>query len=313
MGICAAGLALIGGCGSGKVAQTGPDYGPETADMAVKDDSATSPSTITALTLGTVVRTTFTSTRHWRAFKFNGLAGQKVDIYLDGLSGLDTVVYLYRLSRITGKPISTSIASNDDTDVSGWVVRSNSSPNPYSSAILSFSLPEDRPYAVLATTYQQAYQGAAELFVRQTPGEPVGALNAFTLQFVGKYAAASGSAGSLSSVQIRRDGSYTAVFASGTIERGTIDVDPTNKQLPLTFTFSGNGHPWTGSVQNYSDQSMHVGSQALQATTLVGPSETLCDQSGGAWTDDETDPTTGLFCVCGSGTFYIPSLGGCVP
>jgi hypothetical protein len=51
---------------------------------------------------------------------------------------------------------------------------------------------------------------------------------------------------------------------------------------------------------------------ALTATDKVGPDESDCDTSGGAWTDDEPDARTGLFCVCPAGHAYIPSAGGCV-
>jgi hypothetical protein len=115
---------------------------------------------------GDVVRTTFTSTRRWRAYKFAGRTGQKVDLYLDGLRGLDTVLYLYKVSRVTGRPFGQPLAGNDDTENPGWTVRSNTRPNPLSSNVLAFTLPEDRNYALVATTYRQLYSGEAEVVVK---------------------------------------------------------------------------------------------------------------------------------------------------
>jgi hypothetical protein len=154
-------------CGVAKVPQDGPDYGPETGSLVeAKDDSATSPASITRLSLGRIYRTTFTSTRHWRAFKFPWTRGQRIDVLLDGLSGLDTVVYLYKVSASTGRPYGRPIASNDDSEESDWRLSTNRRPNPYSSSILAFELREDRYYAVLATTYDQTGVGSAELLVR---------------------------------------------------------------------------------------------------------------------------------------------------
>src|SRR5437773_1976379 len=53
------------------------DLGAEEAP-AGKDDSALSPASLTAVTLGQVVRTTFTTVRRWRGFTFAGTTGQKV-------------------------------------------------------------------------------------------------------------------------------------------------------------------------------------------------------------------------------------------
>jgi hypothetical protein len=50
--------------------------------------------------------------------------------------------------------------------------------------------------------------------------------------------------------------------------------------------------------------------------TLTAPwasgDESMCDATGGAWSDDDADPKTGLFCGCAAKLSFIPSLGGCV-
>ena len=51
---------------------------------------------------------------------------------------------------------------------------------------------------------------------------------------------------------------------------------------------------------------------ALHALCTVGPNESVCDASGGAWTDDDADAATGLYCLCAHDEAYVPSRGGCV-
>lgn len=51
--------------------------------------------------------------------------------------------------------------------------------------------------------------------------------------------------------------------------------------------------------------------ERLTATWGAG-GEATCDATGGTWTDDDADPATGLYCVCGAGKSFIPSFGGCV-
>jgi eight-cysteine-cluster-containing protein len=157
-------LAVIG-CGEAKLPQPGPEYGNEDGSVAGKDDSARAPASIVPLALEDIKTATFTATRQWRAFVFAGTKGQTVNVYVDGLRGLDTVAYLYKVSRITGRPFGTALASNDDGN-DGWTLKSNRAPNPLSSSVLAFSLPETRSYAVVATTYRQWYLGSAEIAVR---------------------------------------------------------------------------------------------------------------------------------------------------
>jgi hypothetical protein len=168
------GAVLAVGCGApeeGKVPQLGLDYGPEDAavEAAAKDDSATSPGSIVGIAFAEVKKSTFTRTKRWRAFRFAGREGQKVDLYLDGLRGLDMVLYLYKISRTTGRPFGQPLASNDDTTEPGWKIRGNSTPNPLSSKVAAFLLPENRNYALVATTYRQWYDGEAEVVVKEQP------------------------------------------------------------------------------------------------------------------------------------------------
>jgi hypothetical protein len=173
----ALGAALLVGCGGveEKVAQPGMDYGPEEG-IEGKEDSATYPASIVRIAFGEVKTATFTSTAHFRAFKFTGRADQKVDLYVDGLRGLDTVLYLYKVSKITGKPFGTPLASNDDTTSPGWRVTSNTTANELSSSVADFKLPENRDYALVATTYRQRYRGTAEVVVKSPGGMTCGGI-----------------------------------------------------------------------------------------------------------------------------------------
>ena len=164
-GVVGLGLAA---CGVGKELDQGLDYGPEDAPLSSKDDSATSPASMARLTLGSVLKTSFTATGRWRALKFTATAGEKLDIFVDGLRGLDTVAYVYNVSATTGRPYSRPIATNDDTESPGWTVGSNTTANPQSSSIIGFVPRYSRDYAVVVTTYQQASRGTANVVVRPT-------------------------------------------------------------------------------------------------------------------------------------------------
>jgi hypothetical protein len=149
---------------------TAPDYGAEDG----KDDSARHPSSIEPIVFGDIATTSFTWWEQFRAFTFSGQAGQTVELYVDGLDGIDTVLYLYKVSATSGRPFGHPLAANDDTAEPNWTVFSNPEPNPYSSNVLAFELPEDRDYALVATTFWQLYEGEAEVVVKSfdVPVEP---------------------------------------------------------------------------------------------------------------------------------------------
>lgn len=138
------------------------------------------------------------------------------------------------------------------------------------------------------------------------------------LQFVGRYEDKSAAPGALESLKLYRSGRYRATFAGkASAETGSYH-GPTRLPkdlLPLKLVLVTRGKQWKASIGAWNG-AMTVtrdGSTShLAAVDQVGPSEDLCDASGGSWTDDDVDPTTGLFCVCNAGKVYIPSSGGCV-
>ena len=160
LSLLGASLLLVLSCGEEKLSEPGLDYGPEDAPVAAKDDSATSPASMARLTIGQPIYTTFTATGRWRAFKLTAVAGAKLDVFVDGKSGLDTVAFVYNVSATTGRPYGRPIASNDDTQVAGW------SSNTASSSIAAFVPRYSRDYAVVVTTYHQAGRGTAQVVVR---------------------------------------------------------------------------------------------------------------------------------------------------
>lgn len=135
------------------------------------------------------------------------------------------------------------------------------------------------------------------------------------LQFVGSYSSDGSDPGGLSSVELRRDGTYSASFDDGSREDGAFNANRTVSWPINVRLTSWDGHQWRAQITGY-DQKLVVAidgdSGSLTADATVGPDEAICDQSGGTWSDDDADPKTGLYCVCPDGSSYIPSQGGCV-
>jgi len=137
----------------------------------------------------------------------------------------------------------------------------------------------------------------------------------FSLQFAGTYRNPTASFGSIESLTLDRDGRYLAKLAGHWLPEGGVARVGSGTTLPLTFHLFGGHERWTATVRDY-DRVLFVerngASSALAADGIVGPDETLCDESGGMWTDDDVDPRTGLYCVCPPGEVYLPSGGGCL-
>ena len=136
----------------------------------------------------------------------------------------------------------------------------------------------------------------------------------FALQFAGTYRNVAADFGSIESLTLDRNGRYLARMAGQWLpETGVVRVGP-GTTLPLTFHLLGGHERWSATVRDY-DRTLYVERSgahvALPADGIVGPDETLCDESGGTWTDDDVDPRTGLYCICAPGEVYLPSDGGC--
>ena len=135
------------------------------------------------------------------------------------------------------------------------------------------------------------------------------ALSAFTLQYAGLYAGSDTSRAALKSISLRPDGTYVALWVDGTREKGHFSGG-TAKVDPLPLTLHAGPHAWTASVQALAGK-ITVGTQVLLVHGGV-QSEAACDATHGRWTDDDPDPTSGLFCICPSPDVLVWSAGGCV-
>ena len=162
--IVAASLGLAAGCG-GKEPEAALDYGAEDA-IESKADSVTRPATLVSIVLDRVARASLSATERYRGFVFTGRAGQRFDLFADGLGGLDTVLYIYKVSARTGRAYGGALVSNDDTSKATWTLLSNARPNPDSSSVSRFALPADGAYALVVTSYRQRGVGDVEVRVR---------------------------------------------------------------------------------------------------------------------------------------------------
>ena len=143
--------ALLVACSPAKL----PDSGPEFTEDG-KTDSATRPITVEPITVGDTLTARFDASAHYRAYVFAGRRGAAVDLFVDGVGHLDTVVYLYATKN--GKPAGRSLVYNDDTASHDWTT------NPLSSSV-HFVLPSDGSYALVASTYGHRGVGTAEVRV----------------------------------------------------------------------------------------------------------------------------------------------------
>ena len=140
----------------------------------------------------------------------------------------------------------------------------------------------------------------------------------YVLQFVGTYENAAAPTGSVKSLTLTRTGRYTATIAGKTkAERGAFFgvAHFSGKLADNTLRMVTTGLAWTATIDGYTGKLQLARSGNTTTVTahgVVGPNESVCDASGGSWTDDDADAATGLYCVCGAGKSYIPSSGGCI-
>ena len=123
----------------------------------------------------------------------------------------------------------------------------------------------------------------------------------YILQFVGTYENAAASNGQVKKLTLLRNGHYSAsIVGKQKIEHGAFFAvsqlahDPSDNALRFVTA----GLAWTGTIEGYSSklELTRAGSVThVTAKGSVGPNESLCDASHGSWTDDDVDPSTGLY------------------
>lgn len=138
----------------------------------------------------------------------------------------------------------------------------------------------------------------------------------FVLQYVGEYVGS----GHVESLVLTRTGKFT-VRIDGHVHHGSF-YGPSHVPgtiVPPSLVFVTTGERWSGQIDADAAWKAHdtidvsVGgvTERLTATWSSG-NESMCDETGGSWSDDDVAPATGLYCACPTGKSFIPSLGGCV-
>jgi hypothetical protein len=156
-----------------------------------------------------------------------------------------------------------------------------------------------------------ARKGGASL---QSEGACVATPAPALLQYADRYDVASPQATGVQTLELHTDGTYAATMADGSTESGSYWLSGA-PVLPYAFTATDGSRWWTGQITTYAGGLSITRDGANDTATpehTVGPSESLCDATGGAWSDDSIDPKTGLFCACPTGKSYVPAQGGCV-
>lgn len=148
------------------------------------------------------------------------------------------------------------------------------------------------------------------------PPQEIAATSPFVLQFSGVYEDRSAAAGTVSWLQIHRDGSFDLkVQGMASSDHGKFAAS-VGHELPATLELYADSLGTLPAMIVDYDGLLHVSYDgkvsSLKATSPVGPHEALCDATHGKWFDDSPDPVTGLQCVCRASEAYVPSEGGCV-
>jgi len=134
----------------------------------------------------------------------------------------------------------------------------------------------------------------------------------YVLQYIGTYTGTDPK-GEVAKLDLTRSGKYTLTTTDGYVEKGSWR-GPSKMGAPLAFTFFTSGFAWKGSITGFAGPLVvdrDNGAETL-SSPLPADLESLCTDSGGAWRDDDANPTTGLYCDCPkSAPAWIPAKGGC--
>lgn len=138
------------------------------------------------------------------------------------------------------------------------------------------------------------------------------------MQYVGEYDLVG--QGSLTRLALHVDGTFDATV-SGRTTSGTFLASGGETSLEVHAVLTASGATSTATFhaappsaapsRDEVDLEGDLGEASLFAPWLSGD-EAACDATGGAWTDDDPDPATGLYCTCPAADLYVPSRGGCV-
>lgn len=142
----------------------------------------------------------------------------------------------------------------------------------------------------------------------------VAELPPFALQYAGRYAP-DDAASDLWSLDLYPTGEVRWASREALGVAGVWSAEPRARSLPLELRLATATETLDLTIRTYDGfGTLRRGREVIPVHPLatVGPDEAVCDQSRGAWTDDDPDPSTGLYCLCGPGRAYVPSAGGCI-
>jgi len=138
------------------------------------------------------------------------------------------------------------------------------------------------------------------------------------MQYVGEYDLVG--SGSLTQLTLHVDGTFEASVAGHTTTGTFLAVGAetaaevqallVTADTGSTATFQGT--PLSAGPSRYQVNVEGGLGRASLAAPWVAGDESECRATGGAWTDDDPNPATGLYCRCPAADLYLPSRGGCV-
>jgi len=173
--------------------------------------------------------------------------------------------------------------------------------------------PSPLPWLLLCVPACSSASASAQSAPEPVSPDPV------LMQYVGEYDAPSGAG--LTRLTLHVNGTFDAT-SDGRAVSGTFVASGSDATTGTTASLDGvdtSGSRVTFRTVTASGGPVRIeitvvgalGDATLTAPWLAGD-ENMCDATGGRWTDDDPDPSTGLFCVCSKGDLYLPSRGGCV-
>ncbi len=130
---------------------------PVEADVAT--DEAALSITLSPTKGGQSNTVSFDGKTKWYGYKFHGAAHEKISIYAQANKGdVDPVLYLYKVSKTTGRTTGSALAVNDDTATTGILLKDTDA------SIDGFVLPLESDYAILVRGYDLAERGLLQVW-----------------------------------------------------------------------------------------------------------------------------------------------------
>ncbi len=157
-----------------------------------------------------------------------------------------------------------------------------------------------------------AFGAVAAALVVGCEAQDSSAPRAHVLQYAGIYYGDAHST-TFDSIELRRDGTCAAIVV-GAHHEGRFEEQPAVAGRPTELACTFADETLTVALHAAWSDRYEVSVTRAGATEVLSAStagtEELCENSGGAWRDDDRDDT-GLYCTCPTGKAFIPAAGGC--